>query len=225
MKTIFAILPLLLSAFSANAATIITPNTPTGNVSPNAGSSYLSLVDSSSLSATVTTGMDTATALIVTATTSSAAATYVTPSQGGGNNYFSTGGTPPELTFALGGTYDNIDSILVWNYYLVANSATEFSLAFYSDAAASVQIGSTLTGLGLSVGGNPTNAQQVFFGSGVDFDGVQAIKMILTANNGATSSNRVGINEVRFSQQAVPEPSRVVFLGLASLGLILRRRR
>lgn len=221
MKTISAILSLMTLVISANAATIITPNTPTGNVAPNAGSSYASLVNSSGLSATVSTGMDTAIALAVTQSAVTAD-TYVTPATGPSTDYFVAGGTVPVLTFALGGTYDDINSIILWNYNVAVNNTTQFSLSFYSDALATTQIGSTITGLTAAV--DTANAQQIFFGGGgtLDFDGVQAIRMTLTDNNGG---NRVGLGEVRFSQQAVPEPSRVVLLGLASLGLILRRRR
>lgn len=219
MKTIFAILSLMTLVVSTNAATIITPNTPTGNVAPNAGSSYASLVNSSGLSATVTTGMDTSAALAVTQS-GVTADMYVTPASN--PDYFTSGGTVPVLTFALGGTYDDINSIVLWNYYLATNTTTLFSLSFYSDALATTQIGSTITGL--TAAADVANAQQIFFGGGgtLDFDGVQAIKMTLTDNNGG---NRVGLGEVRFSQQAIPEPSRVLLLGLASLGLILRRRR
>ncbi|MCB1209124.1 MAG: PEP-CTERM sorting domain-containing protein [Verrucomicrobiales bacterium] len=223
MKATFIVLASLALAASAEAATIITTNTPTGNVTPQAGSSYVSLVNSSGLSATVSTGMDTASALAVTQLgTAATADTYVTGSTGGGTDYFVAGGTVPVLTFTLGGIYDNIDSIILWNYVNLQNTTTQFSLSFFSDALATTQIGSTITGL--SATADLTNAQQIFFGGGgtVDFDGVQAIQMALTDNSGG---NRVGLGEVRFSQQAVPEPSRLVLLGLASIGLIWRRRR
>lgn len=216
MKTIFAILSSLTLVVSANAATIITPNTPTGNVAPNAGSSYASLVNSSGLSSIVTAGMDTATALAVTQSAATAD-TYVTPASG--SDYF-VSGTTPVLTFDLGGTFDDINSIVLWNYHLTQNDTTQFSLSFYSDALATTQLGSTITGL--TALADATNAQQIFFGGGgtLEIDGVRAIQMTLTDNNGG---NRVGLGEIRFSQ--TPEPSRVVLLGLASFGLFLRRRR
>lgn len=219
MKTIFAILSSLALVISANAATIITPNTPTGNVTPSAGSSYASLVNSSGLSSSVISGMDTATALLVTQSAATAD-TYVTPATGAGTDYFIAGGTAPVLTFALGDAYNDIDSIILWNYNLSVNSTTQFSLAFFSDASATIQVGSTITGL--TALADITNGQQIFFGGGgtVDFDGVRAIQMTLTDNNGG---NRVGLGEIRFSQ--TPEPSRVLFIGLAGFGLLLRRRR
>lgn len=224
-RTLLGSLALATSLSLGNAALIITPNTPTGNVAPNAGSSYASLVNSSGLSDTVSTGTTTAYALTVSQTTTDTDDTYVTPSTGSGTNYFDAGGTIPVLTFALGGTYDDVNSIIVWNYRQEPNSTTEFSLAFYSDAAATTQIGSTISGLTLTAGGSPTSAQQVFFGGGgtLQFDGVQAIVMTLTDNAQVAGSNRVGLGEVRFSQ--VPEPSQIAMLAVGLCGVLFFRRR
>lgn len=217
-----------------SAATIITPNEPTSNVAANANSTLVGLVNGVGLSSTVTTGMDTAAALAVThATAGPIADSYVTPGTGGGTDYFATG-TVPVLTFTLGGTFNDINSIVVWNYAQESgpgvparNSTRTFTLEFFSDAAATVSLG-TATGLTLSqsVGGAPQVAQQVFFAGGADFDGVQAIKMTLTDNYFGTGAgaggDRVGLAEVRFSQ--VPEPSIALLGGLGLLGLLRRRR-
>jgi len=208
-------LTLATTIVTAYADLIINPNTPTGNVGASAGSSFASLVNNSGLSASVTTGMDTASALLILQSAATAD-TYVTGATTG--DYFVNGGTVPVLTFNLGGTYNNINSIVIWNYTLAVNSVTEFSLSFYSDAAATAQIGSALNGLTLAV--DSTNAQQVVFAGGVDFDGVQSARLTLTDNNGG---NRVGLGEVRFSQ--VPEPSTVTLLGLSFCMVGLFRRR
>jgi len=181
---------------AARADMIVTPKAVTGNVAPNAGSSYASLVNSSGLTFAVTSGMDVASALLAKESTV-VADKYVTPASG--TNYFDAG-TIPVLTFDLGSTAYNVSSIVLWNYQVSVNNVTEFSLDFYSDAAATVQIGSTISGLtALAI---TTNAQQVTF-SGVY--GVRAIKLTMTDNNGG---NRVGLGEVRFA--GTPAPSAVI---------------
>jgi len=182
-----------LTLAAAQANTIITPNTPTGNVAPNAGSSYASLVNGAGLSFAVTSGMNVASALLAKESTA-VADKYVTPASG--SDYFAAG-TIPVLTFDLGKTYYNVSSIVLWNYQVAVNNLTEFSLDFYSDAAATVKIGSTISGLTATA--ITTNAQQIAF-SGVY--GVRSIKLTMTDNNGG---NRVGIGEVRFAGTPAPD--------------------
>lgn len=225
---------------SAYADQIITPNTPTSTVAPNAGSTLAGLVDGAGLSAAVATGMDLAAALTVTHANDTLSQNYVTAQSGG--DYFSAG-TPPVFTFVLGGSYDNVNAIVLWNYAAgtgapgVApnNAAKNFDLQFFSDAAATVSLGS-VTGLSLArslpttgSGSGPQVAQHILFTGGVDFDGVRAIRMTLTDNyagfaNGG-GGDRVGLGEVRFA--AIPEPSTYGLLGAASVALVscVRRRR
>lgn len=226
------IICLLASTMVGGAATIIVPNTPTSNVAPNAGSSFAGLVNGTQLSALVATGSDTSAALLVTHVSGTVSSNYVTPSTAGGDYY--NGGTIPVLTFTLGSAYDHLESIVIWNYAIATsgipanNSLKSFNLEFFSDAAATVSLGSE-TGLTVlrSLGGSTTVdqvAQQIFFGS--QYDGVQAIKMTLTDNYqgaaGGGGGDRVGLGEVRFSQ--VPEPSVAVLGGVGLLSLWRRRR-
>lgn len=187
---------------------ITDPDEPENRAKPSAGSSLAALVDSISLSALVPTGMDTAAALEVTQQQNGPEVAYVTNTTTAKGRYFSGGGPLPVLTFILGGAYNNVNSIVVWNYFAQGkgngtntNGTKEFSLAFFSDEAATRQIGSTVTGLTLAAASDPQQAEQVFFGDDgrLKFDGVKAIQMTLTDNHGG---NRVGLGEVRFSQTA-----------------------
>ncbi|MES2996082.1 MAG: PEP-CTERM sorting domain-containing protein [Verrucomicrobiota bacterium] len=218
----------------SQAATIITPTGSTSTVAADAGTSALAVINGSGLSATVTTGSDTATALGVTHGNGTLSQSYVTNDPGAvGGDYYAQGGVTPVFTYTLGSTFNDVDSIVLWNYSQTAagspsnNSLQTFSLQFFSDAGATTQIGGTLTGLTITRSLiTPQTAQQVFFGAGVDFDGVQSVKMTLTDNyfgaGGGGGGDRVGFSEVRFSQ--VPEPSAALLGSLGALALLRRRR-
>ncbi|MES2996084.1 MAG: PEP-CTERM sorting domain-containing protein [Verrucomicrobiota bacterium] len=240
MKTHIAVssiaaLALLAVPCVSQAATIIQPNTPTSNVAADAGSTNAGLVNGIGLSASVTTGTDTATALAATHANGTLSQAYVTNDPGAvDGDYYAQGGAPPVFTFTLGGTFNDVESILVWNYSQTAgggvpsrNGARTFDLQFFSDAAATTQVGATISGLTLAQSlTTPQIAQQVFFGAGVNFDGVQSARMTVTDNyfgmGGGAGGDRVGLAEVRFSQ--VPEPSAALLGGLGALALLRRRR-
>ncbi len=232
---------LLIASFAIGAPlfadVIVAPATPTSNVAADAGSTLAGLVSGTQLSASVLNGSDATAALGVTHTSGTLANSYVSAQSGA--DYFALG-TAPAFTFTFGTAVHDINSIIVWNYASVAsgnaapNNATKtFNLQFFSDAAATVSLGSE-TGFTLarSLGGSTTVeqvAQRLFFSGGGDYDGVRAIRMTLTDNYagqaGGAGGDRVGLAEVRFT--AVPEASTYGLLGagaLAAAALVRRRR-
>lgn len=226
-----------LACTFSTAATIITPNNVTANILANAGSTLPGLINGSNLSGLVATGSDTAAALSVTQANVAIDTSYVTPANG--SDYFAAGPIPV-LTFTFSSTFNDVDSIIVWNYNQGTgvsgsaqnNSLQTFTLNFYSDTSATNLIG-TQTGLSVAralpvtgAGSGPQVAQQVFFAGGVNYDGVQAITMTLTDNYagqaGGQGGDRVGLSEVRFSQ--IPETSVSLLTVCGLLGLLRRRR-
>lgn len=232
MKFQIATLMSVLAA-SSHAALVINPTGVTSSVAVNSGNDPSDLNAGTSLTnaALWDTG-DTvdATALAVTHT-ATFGSNYLTTAPTVGD-YFTSGSPSPLLTFTLGSTFNDVDSIVLWNYTPGGGSGYNsgvqtFSLAFY-DATNTIQIGSTLTGLSITrtASGSASTAQQIFFGSGVNFDGVGVVRMTVTDNyfgaSGGTGGDRVGLAEVRFTQ--VPEPSAALLGGLGILGLLRRRR-
>ncbi|MDQ8206386.1 hypothetical protein QEH52_02620 [Coraliomargarita sp. SDUM461003] len=226
-------LALTLGLSSASAATIINPNTPTSNVAANAGSSLSYLVSGtqngggSSLtydgsSTTLATGTDASIALATTEALDGVDNSYVTPAN---NPDYFTSGTAPTLTFTLDDVYDNIDSIILWNYTHdnESNQTKDFSVTFYSDTAASIQVGDTYLGTMLERPGSASSvaAEQFIFGEGIVYSGIQSFTITLSSNY---SGNRVGLSEVRLTQ--VPEPEAFALLGgMCGLSLVMLSRR
>jgi len=228
----------------ASAALVIQPNGVTATVAANAGSTTAGLINGIGLSnaSLLETGdIYDASAAAVThgnGSTTGISTNYVTndPGAGGGDYYVDFAGTTA-LTFALGGTFDDVDSIVVWNYTQPAGGGTApprnalrtFNLEFFSDVGATISLG-TINGLSLNQSNGITNGQQpqqqVFFTGGSNFDGVQTIRMTLTDNFFGTGSgsggDRVGLAEVRFTQ--VPEPATALLGGLGLLAMLRRRR-
>ncbi|WPJ95385.1 PEP-CTERM sorting domain-containing protein [Coraliomargarita algicola] len=230
--TLFS-LALTLGLSSASASIIINPNTPISNVAANAGSSLSYLVSGtqngggSSLtydasSTTLATGTDVSIALATTETLDGVANSYVTPAN---NPDYFTSGTAPILTFTLGDVYDDIDSIILWNYTHdnESNQTKDFSVSFYSDTDASIQVGDTYSATMLERPGAASSvaAEQFIFGEGIVYSGIQSFTVTLSSNH---SGNRVGLSEVRLTQ--VPEPETFALLGgMCALGFVMLRRR
>jgi hypothetical protein len=242
-RSIFFVLFWASALSSLKADLIIQPLTPTSTVAADATSTLAGLVNGVGLSATLTTGTNAATALTATHGNGIITEAYASPPSG--TDYF-VAGTVPVLTFALGGTFNDVNSVVLWNYPIGGtspqnNSLQTFSLQFYSDTGATTQVGSTLTGLTIArslptsgTGSGPQIAQQVFFPGGIDFDGIAAVRMTLTDNYagaaGGIGGDRVGFSEVRFTQvQAIPEPATLsgmlLLMGAGFTAQRMRKRR
>jgi hypothetical protein len=229
---------------ATHAAIIIQPTGVTATVAANAGSTTAGLINGSGLSNALL--LETGDTYDVTAAsvthgngpTSGLVTNYVTNDPGaGGGDYFADFTGTTALTFALGGSFDGVDSILVWNYTQPSGGGTApprnalrtFNLEFFSDAGATISLGS-ITGLTLNQSNGVTNGQepqqQLTFTGGSTFDGVQAIRMTLTDNffglGSGAGGDRVGLAEVRFTQ--VPEPTATLLGGLGLLAFLRRRR-
>lgn len=247
-KTTLSALALTVSLTAVHAAsTIINPFSVSVDVAASAGSSANYLLSGaqsgggSSLttdggagsSTTLATGTLTSVALNTVESLDNVANSYVSPPVGTGTyNYFTgegsgadeTPGTPPTFTFVLDGSFDNIDSIIIWNYTHnnEGSQASAFDLTFYSDAGATTQVGDTITGgaIGERAGSATVEApDQITFAS--TYSGVQSFTLTLTDNY---IGNRVGLGEVRLT--TIPEPSSAaLLLGLVGASFAFVRRR
>jgi len=225
--SIIALGVLLITNSTLHASLIIAPLTPTSNVAANAGSSLANLVngDSGSLSNPLPTGASSALALSTTHALDDVSGSYVTAAKGtGAQNYFDEGGTPPVLTFTLDQAYDRIDSVILWNYSHdnESNQASDFTITFFTDIAASSQVGSAYMGTLAERPGGATFVAPEQFIFGTNYDGVRSFKLELTDNH---YGNRVGLGELRLTT-AVPEPSSAALLfGLLGGLCFLRQKR
>ncbi|WPJ95534.1 hypothetical protein SH580_19130 [Coraliomargarita algicola] len=231
--TILYSLAFFASAMLANASTIINPNTPTSNIAANAGSSLNFLVGGTaddggssltfdSSSTTLATGTDASIALATSHALDSIDGSYVTPTTGSNTNYFDSG-TPPILTFTLDQVYDNIDSVILWNYSHdnEANLTKDFTITFFSDTGASNQVGIVESGQMALRDGAATSVAAEQFTFDATYSGIQSFTITLASN---WNGNRVGLSEVRLTQ--IPEPQTFALLaGFCALGLAMLRRR
>jgi Ca2+-binding RTX toxin-like protein len=229
MKKIIPLLPLLMA--SAPAATLmISPTAITYSNSPNQEFTGFNLdnenniINGSGLSATPTVGN-------VTSVTHDAASSAppgnawatIDPGTPGGD-FFAEGGSAPVFTIDLGSTY-SVTDLVIWGYHFNVNNgnhAKNISLEFSTNGGISY--------------GSPVplvipNAVAFNAAELVSFAAQNAnyIRMTVTDNffgvpGGGLGGDRVGIAEVRFMGDAVPEPSSVL-LGSLGLFVLLRRMR
>lgn len=217
MKAIFRFLPLLPLVGAAHAATaLITPTAV--NFTGTAVEFFATetnLINSAGLSATPTFAN-------YTTITHAAAATgnaWVTNDPGAaGGDFFADTSATVVFTFSLDNTY-LVDSLVNWSYNNggTGNAVKTVTLDFSTNGGSSYD--STISGI--TVAANATNATtSTFTGTQANF-----IRMTVTDNYfGAGGGDRVGLSEVRFLGDAVPEPSAALLGGLGA-SLLLRRRR
>ena len=218
-KTILALAALTVG--SANAAVLITP---TGLNNTSGVSEFfpaINIINNTGLSgAADIANYNTITHGNASATT---AWTTIDPAPAGGD-YYAQGGTAAIFTLTLDQLYAVTDFVF-WGYHFGAgngNEGREFTLSFSTDGGATFPTSTSVS--------NPLSTFAVSGAATLSLGGTfnaNALQLEITDNHfGGTAAggDRIGLGEVKFIGDAVPEPSTVLLGGLSMLALLRRRR-
>lgn len=229
-NTIAALASLL--AGSAHAAVLVTPSSIAYTVVPeqedegNNLATEANLINSSGLTGTPDiTNYATTTHSAVSLSAPGNVWATIDPGAGGGD-FYTQGGIPPVFTMSLDQTYDLTDFVY-WGYFFGTtangNEGRQFQLEFSTDGGATFPASTTVESpLGTIA---VADANTLSLGSTFQAD---LVRMTVLDNHfGATGINggdRVGLGEIRFIGDAIPEPSTGLLGSIALLALLRRRR-
>ena len=134
-----------------------------------------------------------------------------------------------------------VGSVILWQYENnggngtnVGNHAKTIELQFNTDAEGSASFGGAVTTIEMApvldpgnTGTVPNGAQAFAVGGGNSYSYVQ---MTITDNHFESpdvtgGGDRIGVGEIRFAREAVPEPASVFLVYLASLAILAIRKR
>lgn len=227
MKKTLLLSPLM--AASAHAATLmITPTSISYTNSPNQEQTglfldnELNIINGSGLSAAPTVGnVNTVTHASVSLSSPGNAWATVDIGPGAGD-FFAEGGNAPVFAIDLGATY-SVTDFVIWGYHFGANNGNHpknITLEFSTNGGTSY--GSPLPILVPNAGAF-NGADVVTFAA----QNANHVRLTVTDNyfGSYSGGDRVGISEIRFMGDAVPEPSAAILGSLGALALLRRRRR
>ena len=218
-KTILALAALTVG--SANAAVLITPTGLTNTSGVSEFFPAINIINNTGLSGaadinnynTITHG----------AAGAGTAWTTIDPAPAAGD-YYAQGGTAAIFTLNLDQLYAVTDFVF-WGYHFNAangNEGREFTLSFSTDGGATFPTSTSVS--------NPLSTFAVSGAATLSLGGTfnaNALQLEITDNHfGGTAAggDRIGLGEVKFIGDAVPEPSTVLLGGLSMLALLRRRR-
>ena len=232
MKKTFA-LAALAACTGTLSATVIVPVSVTGPAG-DAGSSTDALINSAGLRDPGDSPV-----VLITGDALATAQLFNHRLDGGGHvdSWTLAGTTPAVFVFDLtGGGDTSIGTALLWQYgndegttTPKGNSTMDFELIFHTDAEGAVidfgteavDYSNTMAQV-TDTGSANNNAQTFQFAS----ENARYVGLRIVNNYGTPpGGDRLGLGEVAFATEAVPEPSSAALLGLGSLALILRRRK
>ena len=223
---------LLLSpvvAASAHAATLmITPTSISYTNAPNQEQTGLfldnenNIINGNGLSAAPTVGNVTSVTHDAVSFSSPGNAWATVDTGPGAGDFFADGGVAPVFTIDLGGTY-SVTDFVIWGYHFGANNGNHpknITLEFSTNGGTSY--GSPL-GILVPNAGAFNGADVVNFSS----RNANFVRMTVTDNyfGSYSGGDRVGISEIRFMGDAIPEPSSFLLGSLGALALLRRRRK
>ena len=164
---------------------------------------------------------------------------------GGANNWYTNapGGFPsdyisvhagPEYIWFDFGSDVPLNEISYWGYSTGnANGMRDFNLSFASDAGGGAAgLGDESYGTTITLNPSFTALQEDILRQSFGFAQVDARYVRVEATStyfgqpgAGAGGDRLGIGEIAFENNPIPEPGSLALLGLASAGLLLRRKR
>ena len=218
-KTILALAALTVG--SANAAVLITPTGLTNTSGVSEFFTAINIINNTGLSGAA----DIANYNTITHGNASGTSAWTTidPAPVGGD-YYAQGGTAAIFTLTLDQLYAVTDFVF-WGYHFGTangNEGREFTLSFSTDGGATFPTSTSVS--------NPLSTFAVSGAATLSLGGTfnaNALQLEITDNHfGGTvaGGDRIGLGEVKFIGDAIPEPSTVLLGGLAMLALLRRRR-
>ncbi len=228
-RTVSSVLALVATAVASQAAvTLVTPTGATAALTstpPSPGINFFpigNIVNNSGLSGAA----DAANYTTITHGAASATTAWTTddPAPGGGD-WFGEGNAPVAITLPLGSTYYLTD-LVYWGYHFGAANANEgraFTVEFSTNGGAtygsSVNVSQPLSTFAVG------NAATLAFGGTFAAD---TVRLTVTDNHfggSAAGGDRLGLGEVKFLGDTVPEPASAALVAMmAGLGTLRRRR-
>ena len=237
-----ALVSVFVFAGMANAV-ILTPTIVSeSNTNPYSTTSIGNLNDNSGMTPAVNSGDSLVGALTATHAWGGIWESWV--SNAAAPDYFATSSPAVVVWDVSGGGDTNVGSVILWQYQNdggnginVGNQTRTIELQFNTEADGSASFAGAVTTvqmapvMGLASDPSVVNAAQGFALSG---DSYRYIRMAVTDNhygdpdgygvNPTIGGDRVGLGEVRFDTEVVPEPATIALLGAGLLGLIRRRK-
>ena len=228
---LFAVLCVFALAAAANATIIVPSIVSEANTNPYSTATTAGLNDNSGMTPGVNAGDSLESALAATHVFGGVFESWVTV--GADPDYF--GAYPPaEIVWDLtGGGNTTTGSAVLWQYQndgggegRVGNHAKTIEFLFNTEAQGDVSFTGAATTIEMAPVMDGINAAQGFALPG---DEARYVLMRVTDNHFGSpgiiaGGDRVGLGEVRFATEIIPEPATIALLGLGSLGLIRRRK-
>ena len=218
-KTILALAALTVG--SANAAVLITPTGLTNTSGVSEFFPAINIINNTGLSGAA--DINSYNTITHGAAGAGTAWTTIDPAPAAGD-YYAQGGTAAIFTLNLDQLYAVTDFVF-WGYHFNAangNEGREFTLSFSTDGGATFPTSTSVS--------NPLSTFAVSGAATLSLGGTfnaNALQLEITDNHfGGTAAggDRIGLGEVKFIGDAVPEPSTVLLGGLSMLALLRRRR-
>ncbi|MDA7888721.1 PEP-CTERM sorting domain-containing protein [Akkermansiaceae bacterium] len=222
MKSKATLLAFAVSVAALPAAVLVTPTNLTNTSGVSEFFAANNIINDTGLSGAATLANYTT----ITHAAAGVGNAWTTNNPNGAGDYFlgASPGILPVFTLDLGGSYELTDFVF-WGYHFNANNANEgrqFSLEFSNNGGGSygapVIIENPLSTYAFS------SASTLSLGGTFTADTVRVSIPDNHFGGVAPGGDRVGLGEVKFIGDAIPEPSTSLLGGLALLGLLRRRR-
>jgi len=229
--SLFAIVCVFALAAVANAAIIVPSIVSEANTNPYSTATTAQLNNNSGMTPVINAGDSLESAMGAVHDFGGVFESWVTV--GATPDYFGAYPAAEIIWDLTGGGNTTAGSAILWQYQndgggvgRVGNHAKTIEFLFNTEAQGDVSFAGAATTIEMAPVMDGINAAQGFALPG---DSARYVLMRVTDNHFESpgiiaGGDRVGLGEVRFATEVIPEPATIALLGLGSLGLIRRRK-
>jgi len=215
----------------ANAGIIVPTIVSEANTNPYSTATTAALNDNSGMTPAVNAGDSLASAVAATHVFGGVWESWVT--NAAAPDYFATSPAPEIVWDLTGGGDSDVGTVILWQYQndgggtgRVGNHAKTIELQFNTEAEGAAAFAGVVSTIEMEPVMDDINAAQAFALSGEE---ARYVLMKVTDNHFESpdiiaGGDRVGLGEVRFATEIIPEPATMALLGTGFLALIRRRR-